>query len=187
MTTVYGVTFIGARDQIERQLRDRGDLPAEECWLAAAYLAKVTLACIGDLFTGANHIQNWLNLTARLISKSIPEERVEEATQPAKKRNNGRTVIAESRLRKEQMTSVIWTTPLGLPIVQPYRQTKRKQIFTALQTVFISDPNVPAAVNGTKQASAFPPNFIHSLDATHMMLTALQCRVSAPDFPCRAT
>lgn len=33
-------------------------------------------------------------------------------------------------------------------------------------------------VNAVKQASAFPPNFIHSLDATHMMLTALECRVS---------
>lgn len=43
------------------------------------------------------------------------------------------------------MTSVIWTTPLGLPIVQPYRTTKRKQIMTALQTVYISDPNSPAA------------------------------------------
>jgi DNA-directed RNA polymerase len=30
-----------------------------------------------------------------------------------------------------------------------------------------------------KQASAFPPNFIHSLDATHMMLTAIECRVCA--------
>ena len=33
-----------------------------------------------------------------------------------------------------------------------------------------------ATVNAQKQASAFPPNFIHSLDATHMMLTALECR-----------
>ena len=33
-------------------------------------------------------------------------------------------------------------------------------------------------MNAQKQASAFPPNFIHSLDATHMMLTALECRVS---------
>ena len=41
MTTVYGVTFIGAREQIERQLKDRGDIPIEECWNAAAYLAKV--------------------------------------------------------------------------------------------------------------------------------------------------
>ena len=30
-----------------------------------------------------------------------------------------------------------------------------------------------------KQASAFPPNFVHSLDATHMMLTALECDVSS--------
>ena len=40
MTTVYGVTFVGAREQIERQLQDRGDVPLEECYLAAAYLAK---------------------------------------------------------------------------------------------------------------------------------------------------
>jgi DNA-directed RNA polymerase len=54
------------------------------------------------------------------------------------------TKIPTTRLKKEQMTSVVWTTPLGLPIVQPYRKTKRKQIMTSLQTVFISDPNSPA-------------------------------------------
>lgn len=26
-----------------------------------------------------------------------------------------------------------------------------------------------------KQKNAFPPNFIHSLDSTHMMLTSLHC------------
>ena len=46
MTTVYGVTFIGARDQIERQLKDRGDIPPEMCWLGASYLAKKVLASI---------------------------------------------------------------------------------------------------------------------------------------------
>lgn len=40
MVTVYGVTYIGARDQTERQLKDRGDVPIEEAWFAAAYLAK---------------------------------------------------------------------------------------------------------------------------------------------------
>lgn len=39
MTTVYGVTFIGAREQIEKQLRDRGDIPTEACWPASSYLA----------------------------------------------------------------------------------------------------------------------------------------------------
>ena len=40
MTTVYGVTFVGAREQIERQLKDRGDVPCEECYLASVYLAR---------------------------------------------------------------------------------------------------------------------------------------------------
>lgn len=40
MTTVYGVTFVGAREQIERRLTERGDVAPEDAWLAAAYLAK---------------------------------------------------------------------------------------------------------------------------------------------------
>ncbi|KAJ6542761.1 hypothetical protein B0H19DRAFT_957630 [Mycena capillaripes] len=190
MTTVYGVTFIGARDQIEKQLKDRKDLPEEDCWLAASYLAKKVLSAIGDLFTGAKDIQTWLNLCARLISKSIPNERIEEAqTEHKQKRTRTprdgeapKTVLPDAQLRREQMTSVVWTTPLGLPICQPYRKTARKQVFTAMQTVFITDPGSPAEVNTMKQASAFPPNFIHSLDATHMMLTAIECRVQGLTF-----
>ncbi|KAG2151835.1 hypothetical protein BD769DRAFT_1623558 [Suillus cothurnatus] len=182
MTTVYGVTYIGARDQIERQLRDRKDIPEEECWGASAYLAKRVLSCIGDLFSGAKAIQTWLNLCARLISKSIPADRIPDALQIATGRKKQSSLLPKNRIRKEQMSSVVWTTPLGLPIIQPYRKTKRKQVMTAIQSVFISDPNAPAEVNAIKQASAFPPNFIHSLDATHMMLTALECRTQGLTF-----
>ena len=41
MTTVYGVTFVGARDQIERQLKERKDIPHEKVWAAASYLANL--------------------------------------------------------------------------------------------------------------------------------------------------
>jgi DNA-directed RNA polymerase len=34
-------------------------------------------------------------------------------------------------------------------------------------------------VNKQKQNSAFPPNFVHSLDSTHMMYTALECEKQA--------
>jgi DNA-directed RNA polymerase len=108
----------------------------------------------------------------------------------------GRFDVSKSNI-KEHMTAVIWTTLLGLPIVQPYRKQHKKQLVTRIQTVFLSDPNKPgegeqirsegelctltaAAVNAVKQSSAFPPNFVHSLDATHMMLTALECDVSSP-------
>ncbi|KAI0299035.1 hypothetical protein B0F90DRAFT_1730231 [Multifurca ochricompacta] len=182
MTTVYGVTFVGAREQIERQLKDRGDVPLEECYLAAAYLAKQVLQCIGDLFQGANDIMNWLTASARIISKSVPSDRVLDAMEPDQPSRSKKVKGASTRLRKEQMTAVVWTTPLGLPIVQPYRKVKRKQIMTSVQSVYISDPNAPAEVNSQKQASAFPPNFIHSLDATHMLLTSLECRTQGLTF-----
>jgi DNA-directed RNA polymerase len=129
---------------------------------------------------------DWLTTSARLISRSIPPDRVEHAVEtlrlapqakkppPAKA---GTVPKRKTRVQKELMTSVIWTTPLGLPVVQPYRKQLKKQVMTALQTVYISDPNQPSEVAPQKQATAFPPNFIHSLDATHMLLTALKCRV----------
>lgn len=88
MTTVYGVTYIGAKNQVMRQLADRGDTPVEDLWISASYLAKAIMECIGDLFSGANMIQDWLTMTARLISKSIPPERVKYAQMKMKKRRN---------------------------------------------------------------------------------------------------
>ncbi|KOC63963.1 DNA-directed RNA polymerase, mitochondrial [Habropoda laboriosa] len=61
--------------------------------------------------------------------------------------------------------NVEWITPLGLPIVQPY--TKQK-----FHKNFIKNTEKPDTM---KQRNAFPPNFIHSLDSTHMMLTSLHC------------
>ncbi|KAF8519384.1 DNA/RNA polymerase [Hysterangium stoloniferum] len=181
MTTVYGVTYIGAREQIERQLREKPDIPPEMRFKISAYVAKQTLAAIGDLFNGAKAIQTWFTLTAKLIARSIPGDRVEAAqtfgsTNFARAGRLSTKDLASNRVAKEQMTSVIWTTALGLPIVQPYRKTKRRQVMTKMQSVYISDPNAPTEVNALKQSSAFPPNFVHSLDATHMMLTALECR-----------
>ncbi|KZO97648.1 DNA/RNA polymerase [Calocera viscosa TUFC12733] len=185
MTTVYGVTFVGARDQIRRQLDAIPGLTQteNESYSLAVYVAKITLACIGDLFGGARSIQGWLTQVAGLISKSIPPERIDMLLNVAEKspgsepdKHEGRVKRSMSALVREQMTSMIWTTPLGMPVVQPYRKQVKKQIFTALQTIFIADPNLPSEVSPRKQASAFPPNFIHSLDATHMMLTALGCR-----------
>lgn len=139
------------------------------------------LSCIGDLFSGAKAIMDWLSVSARLVSRSIPPNRVGEAADKlAVKGKSSSAAQAKTRLAKELMTSVIWTTPLGLPVVQPYRKAVKRQVMTALQTVYITDPNAPSEVSPQKQATAFPPNFIHSLDATHMLLTALQCKVCLP-------
>ncbi|XP_066601813.1 DNA-directed RNA polymerase, mitochondrial [Prorops nasuta] len=58
---------------------------------------------------------------------------------------------------------VEWITPLGLPVVQPY--------FKLLQ--YNSNNTSNLKVDKPKQRNGFAPNFIHSLDSSHMMLTSL--------------
>ncbi|SMQ54212.1 unnamed protein product [Zymoseptoria tritici ST99CH_1A5] len=71
--------------------------------------------------------------------------------------------------------TVVWTTPLKLPVVQPYRASKPRTVSTTMQTIAIQEQHVWDPVSKRKQLQAFPPNFIHSLDATHMLLSALKC------------
>uniref|UniRef100_A0A1I7USX2 DNA-directed RNA polymerase n=1 Tax=Caenorhabditis tropicalis TaxID=1561998 RepID=A0A1I7USX2_9PELO len=61
------------------------------------------------------------------------------------------------------MKTVEWVTPLGLPVVQPYCRLVERRSKLVLAPIPM------------KQVDAFPPNFVHSLDSTHMMLTSLNC------------
>ena len=71
MTSVYGVTFIGARQQIQKQLKERKlfETNAEQ-YKAAGYLAKVTIKCIGDLFSDANEIKSWFSKCAKVVANT---------------------------------------------------------------------------------------------------------------------
>ena len=69
-----------------------------------------------------------------------------------------------------------WITPLGLPVSQPYRKPGSHVVKTPLQTVSLSRHDDGLPVASKKQKSAFPPNFVHSLDATHMLMTCLKMK-----------
>jgi len=60
------------------------------------------------------------------------------------------------------MHPIRWVTPLGMPVVQPYVKADNLNDKLCLLPI-------------RKQINAFPPNFVHSLDSTHMMLTAIDC------------
>lgn len=153
MTTVYGVTRYGARLQIAKQLKAIDEFPKSSVWAASSYLTTKTFESLREMFTSTKEIQDWFTDCAKLIS----------------------TVCGEN---------VEWVTPLGLPVVQPYyRLDKNKKHFTKnskLDENFTIDtftkPNV------VKQKNAFPPNFIHSLDSCHMMLTSLHCEKAGLTF-----
>ncbi|OCU00680.1 hypothetical protein XELAEV_18006459mg [Xenopus laevis] len=81
-----------------------------------------------------------------------------------------------ARMISKSGNTVEWQTPLGLPIIQPYHRAKPVLFHSNLQVVNLqSSHDVNERPDTMKQKNAFPPNFIHSLDSTHMMLTALHC------------
>ncbi|XP_011010825.1 PREDICTED: DNA-directed RNA polymerase 2B, chloroplastic/mitochondrial-like isoform X2 [Populus euphratica] len=142
MTSVYGVTYIGARDQIERRLKERGLTDNSEIFGCSCYAAKVTLTALGEMFEAARSIMNWLGECAKIIAS--------------------------------ENEPVRWTTPLGLPVVQPYRKLGKHVIKTSLQ--FLTLQKETDTVMVKRQRTAFPPNFVHSLDGSHMMMTAVACK-----------
>jgi len=79
---------------------------------------------------------------------------------------------------------VDWYTPLGLYVNQPYsKNPPRKVVRTKLQWMMIRSKGLPhIPPDSRKQRAAFPPNYVHSLDSTHMMLTALHCQRSGATF-----
>ncbi|XP_037850272.1 DNA-directed RNA polymerase, mitochondrial [Chlorocebus sabaeus] len=145
MTVVYGVTHYGGRLQIEKRLRELTDFPQEFVWEASHYLVRQVFKSLQEMFSGTRAIQHWLTESARLIS---------------------------------HMGSVVeWVTPLGIPIIQPYRlDLKVKQVRGGIQSItYTYNGDISQKPNTRKQKNGFPPNFIHSLDSSHMMLTALHC------------
>ncbi|CAG7820789.1 unnamed protein product [Allacma fusca] len=153
MTTVYGVTPYGARFQILKQLKDVPNFPAAKCWAASFYLTHTTFSCLQKMFTSTKEIQDWFTDSARLISKIC-------------------------------RANVEWVTPLGLPVVQPYLKNHKPTSleYNPLKLSNKSTYDLFMPPNVMKQKNAFPPNYIHSLDSSHMMLTSLNCERSGITF-----
>jgi DNA-directed RNA polymerase, mitochondrial len=153
MTSVYGVTPIGARAQVQARLHDRfsADISKisspeldRQLFHAAGYVAKLTLESLSEMFSSAQAIKAWLATSARLVAT--------------------------------QGHVMSWITPLGLPVMQPYRQLNTYQVNASLQKITLAKADDHLPVLRSKQGTAFSPNFVHSLDASHMLMTALKMK-----------
>lgn len=143
MTTVYGVTMIGARDQQRDVLKDAG-LSGDALYESAVYLSRITLEEVSRTCVAAAGIMEWF-------------------------RRCGRLIVATGE-------DIRWTTPVGFPVVQPYRRFKAVTITTLAGNLrqLVDEGDVP--VKKGKQVSGMAPNYIHSLDKSHMLETSLECR-----------
>eukprot|EP00392_Amoebophrya_sp_AT5.2_P016272 g16532.t1 len=147
MTICYGVTILGATEQVRGKLRDLLGSRVDEATLRAMarYLAQKILHSVDEVFDRAMQIKKWFDQVS--------------------------TVFARCNL------PCSWFTPFGLAVSQPYYLQDSKTVKTGLQSVTLKRSD-GVTVDGRHQKCGFPPNFVHSLDAAHMMMVAEKMRAA---------
>jgi DNA-directed RNA polymerase, mitochondrial len=113
----------------------------DDSWEAAQYLADVLWECIGLVVVAAREAMDWLKAAAKVAASGD--------------------------------MPVSWTTPAGFPVLQEYRESIGKEVATHVSGRFLRiTTNVEGTkLDGRRQALGISPNFVHSCDASHMMLT----------------
>lgn len=132
------------------QLQIEGQLkalkyPTDRVPSAAVYISRLIFQSLGEMFQTSRKTMEWLTECA-------------------------------SGIVKLKNMPVRWVTPLGLPVVQPYF----KKNFAKVDSLELPDkewiePSLYRIPILQKQRNAFSPNFVHSLDSCHMILTGLHC------------
>lgn len=149
MTLAYGSKEYGFRDQlfediIKKDMQEQKDASVfteENCWQASAYMAKLIWNAVRTTVVAAVDGMKWLQDCAKLVTK------------------------------KGQV--VTWTTPMGLPVQQSYMECVSTQVRLrcAGKNIRLYGLNVTGNIDKRAQAQGVAPNFIHSMDASHLQLT----------------
>lgn len=152
MTRPYGSAQYGMREQIEEEIKHRdSEAPAPMFadpatrFAASLYLSRVVFEAINETIVASKVCMDWLQRVARVAAKAG--------------------------------CPIHWVTPAGFPARQAYHEYTTRIIATALKTkryrltVYDAKPTI----NPRLQAQGIAPNFVHSMDASHMMLTINRC------------
>ncbi|KAG5527768.1 hypothetical protein RHGRI_028646 [Rhododendron griersonianum] len=181
MTSVYGVTYIGARDQIKRRLKERNAIEDDtELFGAACYAAKITLTALGEMFQAARGIMSWLGDCAKIIELAFIWLIILTCLT---------AMIILLPLRISQ-----WNGRLPLDFLLCSLTVNEEGIWRVLNfddTLLLAYhyscancqlPKILLQIMVKRQRTAFPPNFVHSLDGSHMMMTAVACKKAGLNF-----
>jgi DNA-directed RNA polymerase len=149
MTTPYGVTNQAAQKYVVSDyLAGRTDTGFDRHeWRAASrYLMTHLWPAIGDVVVKGRQIMDWLRKGSRKIAKDFPDD--EEPV-------------------------IWWVTPSGFPASQCYFEMELHRIRTHLhgeeKIRVYTETDEPDVNNHT---TGMAPNFVHSMDASHLHLTA---------------
>ena len=149
MTLAYGAKRFGFRDQVFTdtikpwKAEKAKPFPFEgDGFAAASYMGGLIWDAVGEVVVAAKHAMDWLQGCSRAVSK---------AGEP-----------------------MIWKTPVGFVAAQNYllSDTVRLELtFGGVNIRVNLDKDTGGKLDSRKQASGIAPNVIHSMDASHLMMT----------------
>lgn len=161
MTLPYGSTMLTCRSSIFDHL---DDLDAKE-----AAQAKATGRDINPVHPFGNHaselpIQDAVAVCTRLLWDSIGEVVV------AAREGMGYIQRIASKVAK-QNKALEWVTPTGFIVEQALYKMNKKVVYTQLlgKTEFIVHEETDE-IDANRMKSSAAPNFVHSMDASHLIL-----------------
>lgn len=148
MTTPYGVSQFGMREQILNEWKNELDGYTVDKFRGCVYIANHLDDAIKTVVVGAREVMNWFH------------------------------DIADDYLGREGKTLKWVTPLTNFPVVQGYkkRNTKRINMFMGVQRVRLSLNEDTEKVNRARQLSGFSPNLVHSIDAAMLMETVRRLR-----------
>lgn len=156
MTYCYSATRFGMQAMIldelrsvDRELLDKGQEPylgGVDNYHAATWLSHVLYTAIGQVVRAAQEAMDWLRSAAAVAS--------------------------------EGDLPLWWTTPMGLPILQEYKEQvgHRVEVHWAGSRTKLMIHAEGDKLDRRSQANGVAPNFVHSLDASHLQSVALRCK-----------
>jgi len=157
MTLPYGSKQFGFAEQLLSDIiipacleRGEGVFPAAR--EAATYMAKLIWDSLGTTVVAAVKAMDWLQKVAGVLTK-------------------------------ENMPCH-WVTPVGFPVWQTYKKADVHRIDTVINgsvriTMSVAkhaSQDGPSELDRHKQQNGISPNFVHSMDASHLMLTVLEAQ-----------
>jgi DNA-directed RNA polymerase len=152
MTTPYGVTKRSATDYVISDYLAKEVTPfARDEWRdAARVLMEHAWPAIGDIVVKGRLAMDWLKKGARKIIKET----------------------------KDDDKLIKWRTPSGFPASQAYWEVREHRINTRLagtETIKIVVHSEADDPDSVRHASGLAPNFVHSLDASHLHRVSARC------------
>lgn len=145
MTLPYGSTLYSCRDYTEEWLKETLEeraepWPLEQRFPATQFMARLIWDAIGEVVVAARSAMGWLQGCAKEVAA-------------------------------EQLP-VYWTTPVGFRVMQQYRNTTSRRVKTKLgdTTIRLSLQEEVSTIDKRRMQNAISPNFVHSMDATHLMM-----------------